>query len=914
LPDYIVWGVIDWHFRHQRPQQMAMQVAGTQRRVLYVSPILVDDDRDGFQVEPLDASGRLFQVRLFALNAPSIYTKAPTPAIVDQLRRSLGEMLAWADCDRVISLVQHPFWHDMASVVPNRELVYDCMDHHAGFGGMEEDLAQLEHRLINSADLTITTSSWLDQSIAQQTRHRVLIQNAADYEFFSEKPEGIYHDPDGRRIIGYYGAIAEWFDTDLVEAIAKQYSHCSIVLIGADTANVNSRLRKLPNVSFIGEVPYSKLPYYLHGFDVCLLPFKVLPITLATNPVKTYEYLSAGKPVVSVDLPEMNQFHELVYVAADYPAFIRAVGQVLATTESPDLIRRRKEFAQGQTWTRRTEELIRQAESSDREGRVSVIVVTYNNLEVTRACLTSIDSHSRYGNLEIIVVDNASHDGSKEYLENWASGGTNRTLILNETNRGFSAANNQGLEIATGEYLTLLNNDTYVTPGWLRSLINHLKMDPTIGLIGPVTNNIGNEAKITIDYTDMNDMLAKSSAYTRRHAGQLYPLRTAAFFCVVMRRQVYERVGRLDESFGRGWFEDDDYCRRVERAGWRIACADDVFVHHHLSASFNTLPVQDRQLLFDANKKIYEAKWGMWIPHTYRHNGRQAPSDHAVPKVYADWQYISGFCNVCGQLTRFFYHDASCWRESLYCEHCRVTSRYRSIARGILRAIGELTGQEVLSLASLPRFCDKPLHVYDTQPPFYWARCAYSLPDLLKATGWITVELSRYRPELPLGTILDGGETNQNLECLTFPDEGMDLVITSDVMEHVRLDDRAHREIYRVLKPGGVYIFTVPHNRSYERTLVRVQVHDPDDTRQDVHVLEPEYHSDTNSEKDHGVLSYRVYGRDLDRYLTDLGFAVEYHADGAANFGIMNAELYYCKKLPPSQVERSNQMQREIAQ
>ena len=898
LPDYVVWGVIDWHFRHQRPQQIAMEVACTQRRVFYVSPLLVDDDRDGFQAESLDSSGRLFQIQLFALGAPSIYSKSPTPAIVNQMRRSLGEVLEWADCDRMISLVQHPFWYDMASVVPNRELVYDCMDHHDGFGGMGEDLAQLEKQLISDSDLTITTSAWLDQSVAKQADHRALIRNAADYELFSQVPESTYCDPKGRRIIGYYGAIAEWFDIDLVEAVAKRHPECSIVLIGADTVNAKSRLGRMPNVSFIGEVPYSKLPYYLHSFNVCLLPFKVLPITLATNPVKTYEYLSAGKPVVTVDLPEMGQFGELVHVAANHIEFMEAVSQVLAVPESGDLRRRRKEFAQGQTWRHRTEEFIRQVESSNRESRVSVIVVTFNNLELTRTCLASIDAHSQYGNLEIIVVDNDSTDGSKEFLEGWASSGGNRKLILNESNRGFPAANNQGLDIATGDFLVLLNNDTYVTPGWIRSLVNHLKRDKTIGLIGPVTNNIGNEAKIDIDYADMGEMLVKSAAYTRRHAGQLYPLRTAAFFCVMMKREVFERVGRLDEAFGRGWFEDDDYCRRVEQLGRYIVCAEDVFVHHHLSASFNRLGQQDRHKLFEKNKKTYEAKWGAWIPHGYRQNGSSAMSDHGVPKVYADWQYINGNCNVCGKVGRFFYKEAALWRESLNCEYCRTTSRYRSIARGLLRAISELTGDEAMSLAALPRAGAKKLHVYDTQSPFYWRGCAYPLPDLLKATGWIEVELSQYKPDKPVGQVLAGGVTNQNLERLTFPDELLDLVVTSDVMEHVRLDDRAHREIYRVLKPGGIYIFTVPHDRSLERTMIRVQVNDPDDSRTDVHVLEPEYHGDTNSDGGAGVLSYRVYGRDLESELAKLGFEVEYSREGLAYLGILNTELYYCRKKP----------------
>jgi O-antigen biosynthesis protein len=898
LPDYIVWGVIPWHFRHQRPQQLSMELARTRRRVFYVSPNLIDDDRAGFQIDALDSVGLLFQIKLFAKGAPQIYSNAPTSPLVSQLRASMGEVLEWADCGRIVSLVQHPFWCDVASVLPNRDLVYDCMDNHEGFGGMSEDLVQLEKRLFSDSDLTITTSAWLDQSVAKYARYRALIRNATDYELFSQVPESPYRDPQGRRIIGYYGAIAEWLDLDLVVVLAQQHPECSVVMIGADTVNAKHRFEKLPNVTFMGEVPYRKLPHYLHSFDVCLLPFKVGPLTLATNPVKVYEYLSAGKAVVATDLPEMAQFDGLIYVAAKQRQFVETISLILTAPESRDLIQRRKNFAQGQTWRHRTEALTQQAEVTNREARASVIVVTYNNIELTRACLESIDEHSQYDNLEVIVIDNASCDGSRGFLERWASVDSNRKLILNDNNRGFAAANNQGLNIATGDFLVMLNNDTYVTPGWVRTLVNHLKRDNTIGLIGPVTNNIGNEAKIDITYADMNEMVVKSAGYTRRHVGQLYPLRTAAFFCAMMKRETFARVGSLDEAFGRGWFEDDDYCRRVAQVGLRIVCAEDVFVHHHLSASFNKLAQQDRQQLFEENKKTYEAKWGVWIPHGYRQYRQPAMSDRVVPEMYAHWRYISGNCIVCGKLARFFYKDETLWRESLNCEHCRTTGRYRSIARGILRAISELTGSESLSLATLPRAGTRKLHVYDTQPPFSWDGCAYPLPDLLKATGWIEVELSQYKPNKPLGIVLAKGVTNQNLECLTFPDESLDLVITSDVMEHVRLDDLAHREIYRVLKPSGIYIFTVPHDRSLEQTMIRVQINDPNDPKKDVHLLEPEYHGDTNSDGGLGALSYRAYGRDLESYLTRLGFEVDYTRKDISNFGILNTELYYCRKNP----------------
>ena len=82
--------------------------------------------------------------------------------------------------------------------------------------------------------------------------------------------------------------------------------------------------------------------------------------------------------------------------------------------------------------------------------------------------------------------------------------------------------------------------------------------------------------------------------------------------------RVLKRTGTMEEKFGVGFFEDDDYCNRVREAGYDVAVIEDVFVHHHLSASFNKLKAEKKQELFDRNKKIYEDKWGNWIPHKYR--------------------------------------------------------------------------------------------------------------------------------------------------------------------------------------------------------------------------------------------------------------------------------------------------------
>jgi len=256
--------------------------------------------------------------------------------------------------------------------------------------------------------------------------------------------------------------------------------------------------------------------------------------------------------------------------------------------------------------------------------------------------------------------------------------------------------------------------------------------------------------------------------------------------------------------------------------------------------------------------------------------------------------FLPGRCNVCGQNTRFYFSDPALYRESLYCAECRTTSRYRSIARGILQAIRLLSGVEAADLTQLAgRESGRRLSLYDTQVSFRYEGCAYPLPELLGRCKWIDVQTSVYQPGERPGRKLGPGTTNQNLEKLTFPDASFDVVVTSDVMEHVRLDDLAHREIRRILRPGGIYLFTVPHFRA-PSSFIRVQVVNPADASKDVFLTEKEYHGDANADGP-GALSYRSYGTDLDDKLTALGFEVSYSMEDRPQLGIMNTELFFCR-------------------
>jgi GT2 family glycosyltransferase len=190
--------------------------------------------------------------------------------------------------------------------------------------------------------------------------------------------------------------------------------------------------------------------------------------------------------------------------------------------------------------------------------------------------------------------------------------------LLNENNEGFARANNLGVEVASGDYVLFLNNDTIVSPGWLSRLIYYLR-DPEIGMVGPVTNSSGNESRINVDYRVIDEIDAFAENYTRAHDGKSFDIRMLALFCVAVRRSTIEAVGNLDERFGIGTFEDDDYSMRIRALSLRIVCAEDVYIHHWGGASFSRLNRDDYQRIFTENRQKFEEKWGIaWEPHRYR--------------------------------------------------------------------------------------------------------------------------------------------------------------------------------------------------------------------------------------------------------------------------------------------------------
>jgi GT2 family glycosyltransferase len=268
---------------------------------------------------------------------------------------------------------------------------------------------------------------------------------------------------------------------------------------------------------------------------------------------------------------------------------------------------------------------------------VSVVVVCHDGLPFTKLCLASLLERTEADGLEVVVVDNGSRDGTAAYLDRLAAVSPCVRVLRNAENRGFPTAVNQGLAAARGETLVLLNNDVVLPAGWLAPLLAALS-DPAVGVAGPVTNRIGTESEVECDHRTLGELEAAAAARAAAHAGELRDVRMAAMFCLALRRATLERVGPLDEGFGLGLLEDDDYAERVRAADLRVVCAEGALVHHFGEASFGGLVASgERERLLRANRRRFEAKHGAaWRPYERRRGARYAEVTERIRALVAD--------------------------------------------------------------------------------------------------------------------------------------------------------------------------------------------------------------------------------------------------------------------------------------
>jgi len=200
-----------------------------------------------------------------------------------------------------------------------------------------------------------------------------------------------------------------------------------------------------------------------------------------------------------------------------------------------------------------------------------IIIPSWNMSHVAIPCLESIKKYSK--NYRVIFVDNGSDEEEFnkifEVLETMP-----HLLIRNTENLGFIKATNAGLSASTAPYVVLMNNDTEAVKGWLDKLVQPLEEVPSAGLSGPLT---------TTPNSWQGTYPKDKTGYVLRSSGML------AFFCTMIKRSVIDTIGLLDEQYGVGFGDDDDYCHRARGAGFHLALVQDLIIPHHHRSTFKQI-------------------------------------------------------------------------------------------------------------------------------------------------------------------------------------------------------------------------------------------------------------------------------------------------------------------------------------
>lgn len=273
-----------------------------------------------------------------------------------QIRRALHKL----EFKQPISWTFVPTSADVVGTLGERLVAYHCVDEYAAFSDAAAEVASREGELLTKADLVLVCSSALLDSKRVHNPRTFLITHGVDYDHFRRTlDESTPVAPEllklQRPILGFHGLIADWVDLQLIGELARKHPDWNIVMVGKIDTDL-APVQGLPNVHVLGHRPYARLPEYLRGFDVALLPFVCNELTRNANPLKLREYLAAGLPVVAAPLPEIAKFDGLVSLAATADEYVEQISAILEQRlQGPS--RQRSDYVARESWDEKVAEM-----------------------------------------------------------------------------------------------------------------------------------------------------------------------------------------------------------------------------------------------------------------------------------------------------------------------------------------------------------------------------------------------------------------------------------------------------------------------------------------------------------------------------------------------------------------------------
>jgi glycosyltransferase involved in cell wall biosynthesis len=228
--------------------------------------------------------------------------------------------------------------------------------------------AQKQYPILQQeADIIFTASEFNYQIFAEGNDHCFLFENAVDKVFIGE-PSGLpWRTKGGKPRLGYIGTISQRTDIDLLEYVAKQRPDWTLILAGKTEISLEGRnLLKLPNVRYLGMFPYENLPCLLKSFDVCLIPHRNTDYCKSMSPLKLFQYLASGRPIVSTNIESLGSLRDYVTIADSYQDFVNSIDKVLQE-DSVARCKNRIEKAKKEIWENRVQDMFEIVKSHLRE-------------------------------------------------------------------------------------------------------------------------------------------------------------------------------------------------------------------------------------------------------------------------------------------------------------------------------------------------------------------------------------------------------------------------------------------------------------------------------------------------------------------------------------------------------------------
>jgi len=667
---------VDWKWIKQRPHFLAENLAKDSEVLVFYKYSLRRSNlvRNKTNVKKFPLFSLPFKRSSYVSKINSIFQKN----ILRIAANTYKPDIIWLTHPELLTLIQ---------INGKHKLVYDCMDDSLGFDQniiQREKIEILEKQLLQRADIVYASSYNLAKKLQDRgcDRNKIyVIKNAFDGRI------PIPEQKDDNRVekaykIGYLGTISDWIDWETLVACLTRMPALEFHLIGPSDSKQIPQVRRL----YIHQsIDHSQIYTEMAKYDCLIVPFKLNELTVSVDPVKLYEYINCGRNIISIFYDELCYFRDFVYFYSSVDELENIIRNLMTSNTLKYTNKQRVDFLKLNTWEQRTGLIYKSLESGlngrvrqigshilykSEQPKVYIIVLNWNGWKDTIECLESLQ-RLKYNNYSILVVDNASIDGSMGQIRDWADGSTNLELrsIISETgdkrvnyieydrisaeaggidefevelqdlpanrkmifiqtgsNLGFAGGNNVGIRYALAkgdlDYLWILNNDTVVDEYALAELVIRTGSDDQIGICGSMLRYyyrpneiqvLGGAVYCKLLGTSRNIVNGTNTEVEKK-------LSYISGASMMISKGFIDKVGLMNEEYFL-YFEELDWAARNQ--SFKLAYASNSIVYHKEGASLGSnidpqIRSQKAEYYLFRNKIVFTRKYLPWaLPTVY---------------------------------------------------------------------------------------------------------------------------------------------------------------------------------------------------------------------------------------------------------------------------------------------------------